>query len=211
MYSAALHVLPPCPAGAAWALVELRCPHSVLLGVLSRELLRPLPWLSSHQAFKIRKWHARRPPSRQQQRHLQQQLLLWAVQHEAAAAFNSRYSDAAAWGSVQRPMPRSKEQLGQHRQPAAAAPTKRRPPRRGRWRAARRSSTASRMSYQATSPQSLSLSPAAAGVLGYVHQQHLLDVHPRVRQLGAADVAKLVCSCCRAGWAPPHLFAGRCA
>lgn len=47
---------------------------------------------------------------------------------------------------------------------------------------------------------------SAAGVL--VARQHLLGDHPRVRQLRATDVAKLVTSCCLAGWAPPQLFTG---
>jgi hypothetical protein len=47
---------------------------------------------------------------------------------------------------------------------------------------------------------------SAAGVL--VARQHLLGDHPRVRQLRATDVGKLVTSCCLAGWAPPQLFTG---
>lgn len=76
----------------------------------------------------------------------------------------------------------------------------------------RRNSSGSSSGGGTVSPgPSLSPSPATGIVsAGYVHSQRLLTAHPRVRQLSASDVAKLVSSCCLAGWAPPQLFNGEC-
>jgi hypothetical protein len=111
------------PAGAAWALVQLRRPNAVVLGVLSRELLRPEPWLSEQQAFKLRQWGTAGLSVEQQQQQQQQGVMLQRLTAQsagdaaaAAAGLRVGYSDADAWGSMAHPMPKALMQQQQQQQ-----------------------------------------------------------------------------------------------
>jgi hypothetical protein len=225
-----LSVCRPCSwAGAVWALVQLRAPNTVLLGVISRELLKPTPWLWDTQAFKVNTWHtpatadAAGSGSQQQQQQQQQRRLVRHVfgsrgARDAAEVFSSRYSgDAGAWGSLARPMPRSlmmQQEEHMPHSPDSSSSSGRALKRHVLQRVVtlqRPGATPSSSSSSSSRSWAGSLSPGPAlgnVSVGYVHSQRLLEAHPRVRQLDAADVAKMASSCCLAGWAPPQLFSG---
>lgn len=178
-------------------MVQLRYPHSAALAVLSRELLRPTPWLWDPEAFKVQQWCSR--PSSQLRQLPELQLTADGVLPDAVAAFCSRYSDGDAWGSWQRPMPRRLWE--DNNSPGLGLGLAKQQAKRLGGRIKGRSS-------RSNDPRSVSLDVVVNPTLGSVHQQHLLLAHPRVRQLRAADVAKLASSCCLAGWAAPQLFSG---
>jgi hypothetical protein len=82
----------PSCSGAAWALVQLRCPNTAVLAKLSQELLQPQPWLWDQQAFRVKEWHSTAATS-QQRRQLLAKLTTGDVR-DAAAAFSSRCAAA---------------------------------------------------------------------------------------------------------------------
>jgi hypothetical protein len=238
---AALFLLLLLPAGAAWALVQLRCPHTFVLSVLSRELLKPEPWMNSKLTLRVKTWHSTPQQQEQQdQQHQQHQQARFLQQlGTEVGLIKSKGSrgvaelDADEWGSLQRPIPKALlqqiRQIGSSSSSSAASRWQRvlqrsslpdsSSPAAAVGRALQRllplgsaitttssSSSSSRRGFPSALGPGPSLGHAARG---FVHEQHVLDAHPRVRQLGAADVAKLLSSCCLAGWAPPQLLAGR--